>query len=33
LRTKLTQRPEVDPGDGCILLCISRPAANLVLDL
>jgi N-acetylglutamate synthase-like GNAT family acetyltransferase/ferredoxin len=26
-------RPEVDPGDGCILLCISRPAANLVLDL
>ncbi|WP_026422289.1 GNAT family N-acetyltransferase [Actinokineospora inagensis] len=26
-------RPEVDPGDGSILLCISRPAANLVLDL
>lgn len=26
-------RPEVDPGDGSILLCISRPVANLVLDL
>ena len=26
-------RPEVDPGDGSILLCIARPAANLVLDL
>ncbi|MFL6126127.1 GNAT family N-acetyltransferase [Actinophytocola sp.] len=26
-------RPEVDLGDGSILLCISRPAANLVLDL
>ncbi|ONI76294.1 hypothetical protein ALI144C_37180 [Actinosynnema sp. ALI-1.44] len=26
-------RPDVDPGDGSILLCISRPAANVVLDL
>jgi N-acetylglutamate synthase-like GNAT family acetyltransferase/ferredoxin len=26
-------RPEVDPGDGRILLCIARPTANLVLDL
>ena len=26
-------RPEVDPGDDRILLCIARPAANLVLDL
>ncbi|MGW4396593.1 GNAT family N-acetyltransferase [Amycolatopsis nivea] len=26
-------RPEVDPGEGSVLLCISRPAANLVLDL
>jgi N-acetylglutamate synthase-like GNAT family acetyltransferase/ferredoxin len=26
-------RPEVDPGDGRILLCVARPVANLVLDL
>jgi N-acetylglutamate synthase-like GNAT family acetyltransferase/ferredoxin len=26
-------RPEVEPEDGTILLCISRPVANLVLDL